>query len=156
MAGMGFDVNRWIAYAKARVTSAVGKSNEELDRLEAERDVELADKPWLASDGEAPSFDEAKARIEWEADHQARVAAERKDPAAPTAAAPSPSVEPGSSSSATSGAAPSDTDPLASPEERSAAANARIELEARQKEAAARLDAIRQELGVDEPGPPPA
>ena len=41
-------------------------AHDELDQLEAEREVELAEKPWLASDSEAPTFDEARARIECE------------------------------------------------------------------------------------------
>ena len=71
---MALNVNRWVKYAKARIDSAVGSGHEELDRLEAKREAERADKPWLGSDSAAPTFDEARARIAWEADQQAKKA----------------------------------------------------------------------------------
>ncbi|MEO6987111.1 MAG: hypothetical protein ABI239_00505 [Aquihabitans sp.] len=71
---MAMNVNRWLKYAKARIDSAVGSGHESLDRLEAEQEAERADKPWLGSDSTAPTFDEARARIEWEADQQAKKA----------------------------------------------------------------------------------
>nr|MDQ3293255.1 hypothetical protein [Actinomycetota bacterium] len=55
---------RWLRYAKARVDAAVRSGEKELDRREAELDAEVADKPWLTSDRDSPTFDEAKARIE--------------------------------------------------------------------------------------------
>lgn len=77
---MALNVNRWLQYAKARIDSAVGSGHDELDRLEAEQEAQRADKPWLASDSTAPTFDEARARIEWEADQQAK-ASRRRDAA---------------------------------------------------------------------------
>jgi hypothetical protein len=158
------NISRWFNYAKARIDSAIGQGHRDLDELEAQREAELADRPWLASDTETPTFDEARARIEWEAEQAARragrdAAPERSDgPGGPTATA-STGPAPSPTTGASAGPAPADTagDPegaFPSPEERAAAAEAagaRLELEARQRESAARLDAIRAELGIDPP-----
>lgn len=50
---MALDVSRWVAYAKARAASAVARGNRSLDRREAERAAERADKPWLRADRDA-------------------------------------------------------------------------------------------------------
>lgn len=163
---MSSNVTRWMKYARARIESAVGKGNQELDRLEAERQADLADRPWLAADGDAPTLDEARARIRWEAEQAAaakpgadRTAGGAEPPAAPGASEATP---PAGASAAHDGPEPSDapTRPAAeaprAPEDVQAeaeAAGARLELEARQRESAARLDAIRAELGIE---PPPA
>lgn len=123
---MAFDVNRWMKYARARLDSAVGQGNRSLDRLEAEREADLADKPWLRSETDAPTLDEARARIEWEADRQ------RKAPTPPAAPAT----------------------PLTPAEPTAEQAAAKVELEAQQRKSADRLDQIRKELGVDEPADP--
>lgn len=135
---MALNVNRWLQYAKARIDSAVGSGHAELDRLEAQQEAERADKPWLASDGAAPTFDEARARIAWEADQQAKKAAahERQkqdervgfdadrapgdlargeasdDDAAPTGAAGSPSVDSPASGPTIVGPGPKQDDPV--------------------------------------------
>jgi hypothetical protein len=127
---MALDVNRWLHYAKARLDRAVGQGNRSLDRLEAEREVELADKPWLRSDAEAPTLDEARARIEWEAERQRRDAHQAR-----TAPAATPAGSP------THPAADADAEQE----------GARLELERRDRESAARLAQIREELGVDPP-----
>lgn len=80
---MAFDVNRWMKYARARIDSAVGQGNRSLDRLEAEREADLADKPWLRSETDAPTLDEARARIEWEAERQRKAPAPPATPATP-------------------------------------------------------------------------
>lgn len=145
---MALDVNRWLKYAKARIDSAVGQGNASLDRLEAEREADLADKPWLRSEGEAPTLDEARARIEWESERQRRAAAGAPGaprPPAPTDAGPRP---------------PQDTATDAEQEQ------ARLELARREQASADRLAQIRAELGVSAPadaadeadpadGPPP-
>jgi len=134
---MALDVNKWVNYAKARIESAVGRGNDELTRLEAEREVELADKPWLRADAESPSLDEARARIEWEARRQQELAAEREPtaatPADPSSDAPTP---------------PGDPEALRLAAE---ADQAKLAIEERDRAAAARLDEIRRELGVDAP-----
>lgn len=132
---MALDVNRWLKYAKARIDSAVGQGNKSLDRLEAEREADLADKPWLGSDRDAPTLDEARARIEWEAERQRR-------------------------ESGHGGGAVSDRPAPRSPRDAAADAeqeSARLELDRREKESATRLEQIREELGVDTPpaDPPP-
>ena len=173
--------NRWFNYAKAKFEATFAEGNRELDELEAERAAEVADKPWLSATGEAPSFDEAKARIEWEAEEAARRARASGDGGsrAPSAGdgAVSGSVGPmnrdggpvtpsagtsgeGSSTSAAPGPVGDQAvgNPITSPEERAAAAeaaSAQLEMEARQKESAARLDAIRAELGIDPPADQP-
>lgn len=55
---------RWLRYAKARLDSTVRDSERELDRREAELEARAEGKPWLSSSGDAPTFDEARARIE--------------------------------------------------------------------------------------------
>ena len=135
---MGLDVHRWLKYAKARIDTAVGQGNRSLDRLEAEREAELAEKPWLRSDGAAPTLDEARARIEWEAERQRRDAGDQPGTVAdpPPDGSGGPSDGPGGS-------------PPRSPEDAAADAEqetARLELEARADEAAARVERIRAEL----------
>lgn len=51
-------------YGKARVDAAVRDAGKVLDRKEAELEADQADQPWLSSDRDVPTFDEAKARIE--------------------------------------------------------------------------------------------
>ena len=109
---MALNVNRWLNYAKARIDAAVGSGHESLDRLEAKQEADRADKPWLASDSTAPTFDEARARIAWEADQQAKKAArhqaaEGADGTAP-AAAPDDETEPDGTGSPTDRAAGAD------------------------------------------------
>jgi hypothetical protein len=111
---------RWLKYAKAKLDSTVRDGDRELDRLEAEQQARVEGRPWLASSGAAPTFDEVKARIE----HQGGTPPETP----PAAAAPPPRVE---------------ADGLA------------VEAEARQRAAESRLDAIRDELGLDDDPPPP-
>jgi len=122
---MALDVNRWLKYAKARIDDAVGSGNRSLDRLEAEQEANAADKPWLRSSGEAPTLDEARARIEWEAQRQADQAKAEAEAAPPS-----------------SGAAPT---------EDTAASQAKLQLEAQEQASADRLAAIRAELGVEAP-----
>jgi multidrug efflux pump subunit AcrA (membrane-fusion protein) len=149
---MAMDLNKWVNYAKARLESAVGRGNDELTRLEAEREAELADKPWLRSDGAAPTLDEARARIEWESRRQEELAAERDRMNAATAA-PEPSgtnpAEPPAGVPAPSApAAPADPEELRLAAE---AEQAKLAIEERDRAAAQRLDEIRRELGVDAP-----
>lgn len=153
------NLSRWFNYAKARLDAAIGQGHRDLDELEAEREAELADKPWLRSSGDAPTFDEARARIQWEADQAARAAgadAGRPSEAKHQARADATSDEPDDATAAPAATAgPPSGLPITSPEERAAAAeaaSARLEMEARQRESAARLDAIREELGIDPPG----
>ncbi len=164
---MGFDVNRWVKYARARIDAAVGQGNEGLDRREAEREADLADRPWLAADGTAPTLDEARARIRWEADRQERAArsetaggsdatgeddtaageppAERGKPA-PGRGKVATGNGPASGGTSTGDGArdPADLERDAERE------GARIELEERSRRAADRLAQIRRELGVDD------
>ena len=57
-------LKRWLKYGKARIDSAVRDVEEVLDRKEAELRGEQSDRPWLSSDTDVPSYDEATARIE--------------------------------------------------------------------------------------------
>lgn len=138
---MGLDLNRWFNYAKARVNSAVSQGHQSLDRREAERDAESADKPWLRADGEAPSMDEARARIAWEADRQrpdqASTAMSDQDEGARSSDS-APSADPG----------PRSPQAIAADAEQEAA---RLELDRREQASMDRLEAIRAELGVDAP-----
>ena len=55
---------RWVKYGKAKVDDAIKGLDRTLDRKEAELEADERAKPWLSDDDPAPSFDEAKARIE--------------------------------------------------------------------------------------------
>lgn len=153
-------LSRWTKYAKARLDAAIGSGNRELDRLEAEREAELADKPWLSDDSDAPSLDTARARIEHEVERQRRGA----DAGAPTdgggapsgsgapSGTPDPAAQEGPGSAAQPGAGrgsgPSDPSQLAADAQLE---QAKLDIEANQREASARLEAMRRELGVEDP-----
>jgi hypothetical protein len=135
---MAANLSRWFKYAQAKLNDLVASGHRDLDELEARRAAEVADRPWLASDRPAPTFDEAKARIAWESDAQQRAgrSVESTPPAGDTTASP------------TSG------DPRAEDPD---VAAARLELDRQARESQARLAAIRKELGVDpDEGPPTA
>jgi len=55
---------RWLKYGKARVDAAVRDVEDVLDRKEDELRRDQHHKPWLASDDDVPSYDDATARIE--------------------------------------------------------------------------------------------
>lgn len=171
---MAMNIDRWFKYAQAKLNDVVRSTNKELDELEAQREAEVADKPWLSSDAENPSFGDAKARIEWESKRQEelnRQAAQRgKAEAAPVSEDPQRSEDPkrdgsdpvaGADESRTSATQPGSgtsadatfSPPLPSSGDESEIAAARIELERREREAANRLEAIRNELGIDPPQP---
>ena len=153
---MASNINRWMKYARARMEVAVGKGNKELDRLEAERDADLADRPWLRATDETPSLDEARARIRWESE---RADADAGAVAGASGVPSGGNEEPNSTSAgpAIDGSVapvPPGTPDARSPDALRAdaeAAGARLELETRQRESAARLDAIREELGIKPP-----
>lgn len=141
--------SRWLDYAKTKVEMAVRSGNRELDELEAEREAATADRPWLRADGDAPTFDEARSRIEWQAEQAARGAT---PPSPDRGSMPAGAPTPGAASPP-----PTAETAIASPEDQTRAAEvagARLELDARQRESAARLDAIRDELGIDPPSTP--
>jgi len=124
---MAANVSRWLKYAQAKLDSLVGSSNAELDELEAEQAARAEDRPWLAGTDEAPTLEETRARIEWEAEEQRRRAEAPPAPSTPSEGATSegpadPEVE-----------------------------QARIELDRQARASKERLDAIRKELGVDPP-----
>lgn len=151
---MALDLNKWVNYAKARLESAVGRGNDELTRLEAEREVELADKPWLRADAEAPTLDEARARIEWEARRQEELAAAREGATTHDATPDTPGGAAAPDSPANPSGKAGASRPPADPEELRLAAEAeqaKLAIEARDRAAAQRLDEIRRELGVDAP-----
>src|SRR4051812_2076547 len=98
---MAVNLNRWLNYAKAKLDSSVASGNEELDRLEAKRQTETASKPWLVATGDAPTVDEAAARIRWEAEQATQAATAPAAsatappaPATPAAATPAPAPAP--------------------------------------------------------------
>jgi hypothetical protein len=129
---MAANVGRWLKYAQAKLESMVSSSNSELDQLEAEQAARAEGRPWISSDAEAPTLDEARARIEWEAEEQRR----RADAAASGAAAPAAS-------------APGQPGPPEAPDPE--VVRAQIELDRQARESKERLEAIRKELGVEPP-----
>ena len=158
------NVNRWLKYAKAKLDDTLMSGNKERDELEARQEADRAERPWLASEGGAPTFDEAKARIAWETEQAGRAEQRRTASPATDAAAdrghttsdrPGPNGENADRSTPGDHVSPSlPTDPQTDAEaaERS---SARIVLDQRAEESAARLAQIRAELGVDDPAPPP-
>ncbi len=135
---MATNLNRWLKYAKAKLESTVSTGNDELDRLEARQEAERAERPWLGADRDAPSFEEAQARIRWEAER--------------TEAGPPP----GSARKAAPSVDQAEVDDVDALDTATAAEQhgARIELDARAKQSADRLDQIRRELGVADPAAP--
>jgi hypothetical protein len=126
---MAANLGRWWKYAQAKLNGVVSSSNDELDELEAQQAARAADKPWLSSDTDAPTLEETRARIEWEAEEQRRRAEAEveavdapEDALARAAAPPDPEV-----------------------------VKARLELDRQARESKERLEAIRKELGVDPP-----
>ena len=184
---MAANWGRWWKYAQAKLNGAVSAENAELDQLEAEQRANAEGKPWLSSDGGAPTLEETKARIEWEAEEQRRkteVASNDQPAAAAPIAPPASPTDPASSVRAanqTHTATPADptdrsvpgapvqpstsaVDPKIAPDLAAIenameptdpdVTRARIELDRRARESAARLDAIREELGVEPPATP--
>lgn len=132
---MAANVGRWWKYAQAKLNSVVSSSNAELDDLEAEQSARAADRPWIGSDSEAPTLEETRARIEWEAEEQRRRAEANEAAKADVDAADSPE-----DALARASAAP---DPEV--------VKAQLELDRQARESKDRLDQIRKELGVDPP-----
>jgi hypothetical protein len=81
---------RWLRYAKAKLDDTVSRGDAELDRREAEQRARAEGRPWLSADGDAPTLDEARARIE----HQARQATDAEAPDGPPGPTiPTPTVD---------------------------------------------------------------
>jgi len=143
---MAANLGRWLKYAQAKLNSAVSSSNAELDELEAEQRAATEDKPWISSDGGAPTLEETRARIEWEAEDQRRRAqAAPAPPSAPTTGETGAPASPAAPNSGGIELDPADPDVAA----------ARVELDRQARESRERLEAIRKELGVDAPGDGP-
>lgn len=148
---------RWLRYAKAKIDDTVKRGDAELDRREAEQRARAEGKPWLDADGDAPTLDEARARIEHqarqaqEAEAARRAAAPRPTPWAAPPAAPPP-VEPADPVEGPEvPPAPSAAPPLATDPQLGS-----IDFAAQQRAADERLAAMRRELGLDEDPPPSA
>jgi len=111
---------RWLKYGKAKLDDTFKSGEEELARREAAMEAEAAEKPWLRSTGDAPTLDEVKARIEFDAKQ-----AEARKPAAGPADPPA-KASPGTGSGAEA-----------------------FDFAEQQRQADERLEAIRSELGLD-------
>lgn len=170
--------SRWSKYAKAKLDDTLSQANKELDRREAEREASAADAPWLHDDAETPSLEDTAARIRRELEEQQRAAGQNPDAAdeagttsgpdetAEDPSDPSEPTEPPDQTTASSGDANADAAPdppaTVSPAPRDPTelaadaqlAQARLQIEANQREATERLAAMRRELGVDDPTPP--
>jgi hypothetical protein len=57
-------LSRWVRYGRAKLDDMLKQDNEELDRLEAERKLDAAERPWAHSTGEVPTLDEVRQRID--------------------------------------------------------------------------------------------
>ena len=113
---------RWLKYGKAKLDDTLKSGNDELDKREAALEAEAAEKPWLRSTGDAPSMDQVKARIDYEAKQ-----AEARKASAGSGADATPKVT---------------TDAGAGQEG--------FDFAEQQRQADERLAAIRSELGLDE------
>jgi hypothetical protein len=51
-------------YGRAKLDDMLKQGNEELDRREAEREVDAAERPWAHSTSEVPTLDEVRQRID--------------------------------------------------------------------------------------------
>jgi len=146
---MGLELNRWLRYTRARVRAALDAGNDRLDELEAQREAERAERPWLSSDGEDLSFDQVKARIEWEERAAARGTAADRPTGTGTGTGDGPaSGDAAAGAGARDGAGAGGGEATA--EELTPAVD---DLRAREAASKARLEAIRRELGVDPGGP---
>ncbi|HEX7133333.1 MAG TPA: hypothetical protein VF228_12200 [Iamia sp.] len=134
---------RWLRYAKAKLDDTVTRGDAELDRREAEQRARAEGKPWLSAEGDAPTLDEARARIE----HQARQAEEAQR--ARDAETPSLAEEPTSDAPAEP-AAPGPPPPLTTDPQLGS-----IDFAAQQRAADERLAAMRKELGLEGDDDPP-
>lgn len=123
---MALQWQRWLKYAQAKLDSSLKQGEAELDRRESELEARSAGRPWLGSNRDAPSFDEAKARIE----HQTGEAEQRRAEA--TEAGGSPSAP--SPRSGVGGGADLDA----------------FDMAKHQQAAEDRLAAMRDELGLDD------
>lgn len=160
---------RWLRYARAKLDDTVRRGDAEMDRLEAEQRARSEAEPWLASEGDAPTLDEARARIE----HQARRADENRrarprDAPGPDTAPPADTARPGAAAGPADSAAGSDTaapadgaSPASSPASPAPLATdpqlGSMDFAAQQRAADERLAAMRRELGLDthDEEPPP-
>lgn len=171
---------RWLRYAKAKLDETVTRGDAELDRREAELAARAEAEPWLAGDGDAPTLDEARARIE----HHARQAEQarrakatrqaeqaRRARTSRQAERPRPAKGDGETAgtandaSANAGpeADPPDDEPPPSPgatvppEPPRLATDPQLgsfDFDAQKRAADERLAAMRRELGLDEDPPP--
>ncbi len=139
---MALQWKRWLAYAKAKVDQTVAQGDDELDRREAELAARAGEQPWLASSGTAPSFDEAKARIE----AQTRTAETRRAEGGADRDPTTDGSSPAPTSPSTAGGA--STGAPAAPPTADASTFDSFDVAARQKATDERLAAIREELGL--------
>lgn len=162
---------RWLRYAKAKLDDTVKRGDAEMDRLEAEQRARAEGKPWLASEADAPTLDEARARIEHQAEEARRAEAARRaeqdrrtgtsaprttDPGATDPPHPAPDPAELAPSAPPADPAPS-TDPAPPPLATDPQLGT-IDFAAQQRAADERLAAMRRELGLDEgdgQDPPP-
>lgn len=149
---MATESDGWLERLKARVEDALASGNRRLDELEAEQERERADKPWLGADGDTPTLDQVRARIEWEED---RLSGDEADAGAgEDRGATGSGLPPGGVAGSRELPGTGDLlDPSAA--EREAL---RIEMAERERASKERLARIREELGVEPPedagGPP--
>jgi hypothetical protein len=142
---MALQWQRWLAYAKARIDSSVREGERELDRREADLAARSEGRPWISSSGNAPTFDEARARIE----AQSRTAGAAE--AGPGGAGSTP-ASPGGAERARG--RPEGARPAPSTNPEGDASLESFDLAAHQKAADDRLAAIRDELGLGGADPP--
>lgn len=139
---------RWLRYAKAKIDDTVRRGDAEMDRLEAEQRAKAEGKPWLRAEGDAPTFDEARARIEAQAEQARRSEAARRAEDAPP---PEPRTSDPGATDPPHPAPPAPAAPLVP-----SADGPAIDFAAQQRAADERLAAMRKELGLDDDdGDPP-
>lgn len=146
---------RWLRYAKARLDATVREGEAELDRREAELQARSEGKPWLSSSGDAPTLDEARARIEHQAREAERLRREREGAGEEDPSAPAPAAEGSDQAPATGGPRPAGPGtpppPLTTDPQLGS-----FDFAAQQRAAEERLAALRAELGLAPDAEPPA
>lgn len=169
---MSTEPNGWLEQVRAKVRDLLASGNRRLDELEAQREAEREDKPWLS--GDAPTLDSVRARIEWEeaarreaagaggdaisrerlggqGDRATRSGGDRADV---SDRGQQELIGESESSNAGGGSVDGGTRPLPMTEDAEREA-IRVELEEREQASRERLAEIRRELGFDSDGAEP-
>ena len=57
------NLSRWMKYGRAKLDDMLRRGNDELDRREAEREADAAERPWAHRTSDTPTLDDVRDRI---------------------------------------------------------------------------------------------